>query len=235
MNCFGALGVRPGAPLPHMQAWRTGSDNSFCIASEQFRLNRLVFPWIIENTEKQSPTLRVFQPSLAFTRLPWASSTLIASHLGLLQSTAGWKAFFSWIYPSEWLWIPTSLFWVTFAIMQCNTTTCLLKAFWRSNCSFSIVSSKLIAIMISQLERFYSFLHFWQAGAADPDASDVHHMLEGPSVPFTSSPPCSARSWRLQAQPRRRLPAACRHQAAAAYSASGLAVSWGDLVLWMSK
>ena len=61
------------------------------------------------------------------------------------------------------------------------------KLFWRSNCSFSIVSSKLMAIMISQPERFYSFLHFWQAGAAESEQTPTPvtsiTCLKGPSRP----------------------------------------------------
>ena len=63
----------------------------------------------------------------------------------LLQSTAGWEALFSWIFPCESpRRIPTSVYhciWATFYVMHCTISSAFscLKAFWRSDCSVWIV------------------------------------------------------------------------------------------------
>ena len=41
---------------------------------------------------------------------------------------------------------------------------------------------RLIPLIISKIEHFYTFLHWWYAGAAELDASGVHHVLERPSM-----------------------------------------------------
>ena len=46
-----------------------GCDYSYCRASAQKLRLVLVFPWIVENTWKQGPSVRVFQPSSP--RLTW--------------------------------------------------------------------------------------------------------------------------------------------------------------------
>ena len=64
-NCFGALGVGPGART-WLLAWRMGRDFSFCRASEQKCLKRLghCFPLNFRKHWKSNgPSWRFFQPS----------------------------------------------------------------------------------------------------------------------------------------------------------------------------
>ena len=77
----------------------------------------------------------------------------------MLLSNTKWKAFFNWINLNSF-----GLHFLLFT-KAAQQISCF-KAFWvwRSWWSFSLVSSRLIPLIIPQLERFYNFLHCWQAG-----------------------------------------------------------------------
>ena len=64
-HCFGALRVGPRARTPpHVLAWRMGVIIMIVepLSQSDKRCLTLVFPWIVENTWKQGPMVRIFSP-----------------------------------------------------------------------------------------------------------------------------------------------------------------------------
>ena len=104
-----------------------GRDYSYCRASELKLQKRLVtvFPWIVENTFKQWPTVRVFQPSptaLDLSKERESAQIWIEQHSDFRwQHAKAWKqcqAWFSidcsqtfqpnWLQMKRYLWKPCS-------------------------------------------------------------------------------------------------------------------------------
>ena len=58
-----------GPTLPHVWAWRIGSDYNCCIASKQSRVKWLVIvcPWLVENTEKSMAHINCFPTLVSWT------------------------------------------------------------------------------------------------------------------------------------------------------------------------
>ena len=115
--------------------------------------------------------------------------------VGITSNAVGNSQMGSIFQPNLPQWISMYfIIWAKFAVMHCITNNNkiyyhLLKGFLRSDCFVWIMSVRLICLMVSYLEGFWSFLSCWHAGPADLDASDVHHVLTRPS---TSSLLCCA-------------------------------------------
>ena len=103
----------------------------------------------------------------------------------ILQSTTRWKGYFSRIFPTSYMVITFGQHLLLGVALQLSAFSCF-KVLW-SSWSFSMMSSRLIPLLITQLEPFYSFLHYLNSGQEDLDISNVHHVLQRPS---TSSQPC---------------------------------------------